>query len=77
MIIIANRASFGHNLRRMRKERKLSQKALASSVGVSVYTLRGWEQCVLELRLDEGRLKRLCSALGITIDALFCEEMQE
>ena len=74
MILYAGDSCFGIHLRQIRKQRKLSQRALAKAAGVSVYMLRGWERGTLELRLDEGRLMCLCSALGITLDNLFVKQ---
>lgn len=73
MILYANDPCFGARLRQIRRQQKLSQRALAKASGVSVYMLRGWERGTLELRLDEGRLTCLCAALEITLDDLFAK----
>ena len=71
MVIFGNQPDFGWNLRRYRQRKRISQKTLSSVVGISVYSIRGWEQGILQPRMDPEMLKGLCDALGVTPDALF------
>lgn len=70
MIIIINRASFSRQLQKLRKKYYLSQKALAALIGVSVYSLRGWESGTLEPMLSHDALNRLCQVLDTTPEQL-------
>ena len=71
MIIIANRRTFGGQLQQVRKKYYLSQKALAALIGVSVYSVRGWESGTLEPQLHEQTMRRLCQIFNTTPEQLF------
>ena len=73
MIISGINPCFGQNLRQLRLQRRLSQKALSAAVGVSVYSIRGWEQGRLTPQIDDDILRRLCCSLTTTPEALFAE----
>ncbi|MBO5891810.1 MAG: helix-turn-helix transcriptional regulator [Oscillospiraceae bacterium] len=75
MIIIINRAIFSHQLQKLRKKYYLSQKALAALIGVSVYSLRGWESGTLEPLLHPQTLRRLCQVLDTTPEQLSGEDI--
>ena len=70
MIIIINKSIFSSRLRLLRKKYYLSQKALAALIGVSVYSLRGWESGALEPQLHPQTLRRLCQVLDTTAEWL-------
>ena len=55
-------------LTEIRREKRISQKKLASLAGVSVATVQGYEQGKFCPR--PYTLKRLCDALGIPVSAL-------
>jgi len=60
--------TFGENLRRIRKEAKLSARDLAARVGVSPPVMSKWET---QKGLPEGpTLLKLAKALGVSIDEL-------
>ena len=73
MIIIGNRAIFCRRVRTLRKKYYLSQKALSALIGVSVYSLRGWEEETLVPMLSNETLSRLCQVFNTTA-ATFCAE---
>ncbi len=70
MLIIINKTIFSHQLQVLRKKYYLSQKALAALIGVSVYSLRGWELGTLEPQLHPQTLHRLCQVLDTTPEHL-------
>ena len=70
MIIIFNSEIFGHKLRDLRKKCHVSQKVLAAQIGVSVYSIRGWESGRLEPQLHPQTLQQLCQALDTTPEQL-------
>ena len=73
MIIIGNRAIFCRRVRTLRKKYYLSQKALAALIGVSVYSLRGWEEETLEPMLSDESLARLCQVFDTTAATFYAE----
>ena len=75
MIIIMNKTIFCHQLQVLRKKYYLSQKALAALIGVSVYSLRGWELGTLEPQLHPHTLHRLCQVLDTTPEHLSGEAL--
>ena len=58
----------------LRKERKLSQQALASSLGVSRSTIAMWETSGSQPDVDA--LNRLADYFGVTVDYLLGREDQ-
>ncbi|MEK8179723.1 helix-turn-helix transcriptional regulator [Flavobacterium buctense] len=62
----------GTKIRTLREQKKISQEALAYSVGVSQVTIGNWEQ---GKSIKHEYIKRLAEALDISIDYLF-EESQ-
>ena len=56
------------NLKAIREARNMSREALAEAVGVSLFTLRNWEQGQREPSI--AHLVDLADALGCTVDAL-------
>ena len=56
------------DLKAIRNERSMSREALAEAVGVSVFTIRNWEQEQREP--DIAHLIALANALDCTIDRL-------
>lgn len=56
------------NIRRLRRERKLSQQALAGLLGVSVAAVSRWESGVS--RPDISMLLRLAGFFEVSMDAL-------
>lgn len=62
--------SFSDNLRRKRREKKLSQKDLADRVGVSQKTISAWELNERYPTLD--KVYDLASTLHIDIKELIC-----
>ena len=57
-----------NNLKRLRKEKGMSQADLATMLGVKQNTISGWEKGVREPSLH--MLVRLASLFGCTVDAL-------
>ena len=70
MIIILNSEIFSQKLRDLRKKNHVTQKVLAAQIGVSVYSIRGWESGRLEPQLHPETLHRLCQALRTTPEQL-------
>lgn len=70
-----NEMTFGQRLRKYRKERKLSQNALAELSGISPRTIFGYEVGTTYPR-TENMLNRLADALGVTREALVGETMK-
>lgn len=64
--------TFSERLMDMRKERGYTQYSLAEAVGVSVDSIRRWENGKQEPRL--GELKMLARALGVSVGVLVGEE---
>lgn len=60
--------TFGKNLKKIRKEKKLTQEMLASMIGVNVYTIKMWEGDHFEP--NTGNLRAVCSALGCRAEDL-------
>ena len=73
MIIIPNGTLFASRILRLRKKYYLSQRALSALIGVSVYSLRGWEEETLVPMLSNETLSRLCQVFNTTA-ATFCAE---
>ena len=73
MIIFGIKPCFGKNLRRIRLQKQLSQKALSAAIGVSVYSIRGWEWGTLVPQIDDDILRRLCRTLDVPAEELFSE----
>lgn len=57
------------NIARLRKERGMTQEALAEVIGVSSQTISKWETCVTYP--DVALLPVLADVFGVTIDALY------
>ena len=70
MTIFFNSTIFGEKLRELRKKNHVTQKALAAQIGVSVYSIRGWESGRLEPQLHSQTLQQLCQALDTTPEQL-------
>lgn len=60
--------SFGEKLVSARKERSMTQKALAEAIGISAVRLNYWEKD--KRQPDVEMIKKLASALGVTGDYL-------
>ncbi len=63
----------GRLIKNLRQEKRLTQKQLADSIGVSDKTVSKWERgygCP-----DVSLLGTLCAALGITVHSLLCGEL--
>jgi transcriptional regulator with XRE-family HTH domain len=60
--------SFANELQKLRRARGLSQTDLAERAGISIDSLRNWEQGRVLPRIDAAH--RLARALGVSIDAL-------
>ena len=67
-----NELTMGARIARSRKEKGLTQEALANTLGVSNQAVSKWEGdvCCPDIQL----LPPLCDALGMTLDALFGRE---
>ena len=63
--------SLGENIKRIRKERKLSQRELANMVGVKTPSICFYEKNERQPRLEI--VKKIATALEVTIDELICE----
>ena len=64
--------SFGNNLQALRNEKGLSQKELASQLGVTTGTIAEWESDESAPNLAE--FSRLSKILGVSMDKLLAEE---
>lgn len=60
--------TFAVNLRRIRKERGITQEQLAEAVGVSAQAVSKWEMSSFP---DAGLLPAIADKLGVTIDELY------
>jgi transcriptional regulator with XRE-family HTH domain len=60
---------FGHHVRRLRRERGLTQESLAERAGLSSDAIRKIERGQMSPTLKT--LRRLCHGLGISLSALF------
>lgn len=60
--------NFSKNLRRIRKERMLSQKELANSIGVSQITISAWERDERYPTID--KVYDVARILKVSADAL-------
>lgn len=56
------------NLLFYRKQKKLSQKALAEKVGVKHNTISSWESCTNAIDIDS--LFKICDALNVSINRM-------
>ena len=63
------RLTFGERVRKLRKDKHLSQNALAKKAGVSPRTIFGYEAGTTYPR-TENMLNRLADALGVSSEAL-------
>ena len=70
MTIFFNSTIFGEKLRELRKKNQVTQKALAAQIGVSVYSIRGWETGRVEPQLHPQTLQQLCQTLHTTPEQL-------
>ncbi len=68
--------TLGHNLTVLRRKYKLSQTALAKLVGISVYTLRGWESGNIPTVFSLKTLHRICAVFDTTVELLLNEKME-
>ena len=60
--------SLGANIKRLRRERKLTQEKLAEQVGVSFQAVSAWERD--EYRPDTDKLIKLSDVLGVSVSAV-------
>lgn len=60
---------FGKRIRKLRKEKKLSQEKFAEKVGVSAYTVYRWEHAQVAPEFD--RLADIAQALDCPVKDLF------
>jgi len=60
---------FGNRIRKLRKDKNLSQERFAEKVGVSAYTVYRWEHAEVAPEFD--RLERIAQALDIQVKDLF------
>lgn len=60
--------TFASNLRKLRKERGITQEQLAEAVGVSAQAVSKWEMTSYP---DAGLLPAIADKLGVTIDELY------
>lgn len=58
------------NLVKLRKEKKLTQKAFASALGVTEQTVRNWEQGKAVPRLTVPQMKALCRLVEKPIEEI-------
>lgn len=58
----------GQRLKRLRKDRGLTQEQLAEATGIPLTSLRNYEQDHREPRLDQAR--RIAVALGVSLDVI-------
>lgn len=65
----SDRASFGKRVRAARKERKLTQEALAAAVGTTTQTLRAWENG--RTGITEPMMRNLAKAFEVDPEDLW------
>lgn len=65
---MTKKETLGECLQRLREKAGLSQSELASKAGVSVPSLRNWEQDHRQLKLGAAYL--VAKALGVSLDVL-------
>jgi transcriptional regulator with XRE-family HTH domain len=58
----------GDRLKRLREDKNMTQQQLADAAGVSVWSLRQWEQGRRTMLFEVA--PKLANALGITLDEL-------
>ena len=68
----ASGINFGQKVKQLRKERGMTQKELALTVGSSVSSVSNWENG--RNGASPAQLKRIADFLGITVDQLLNEE---
>jgi transcriptional regulator with XRE-family HTH domain len=67
--------SIGARIRKAREEKRLSQRALGTAVGVSNEAVRQWEGGWS--RPSAENLPALASALGVTVDELLRDDAEQ
>lgn len=58
-----------------RKQRKLSQRALAEKIGVRHNTISSWESCINSVDIDN--LFKICKALDISVNTMLGIDEQD
>jgi len=72
LLLMGVKTLFGLNLKRFRKENRLSQDQLSEKVGISVKHLSKIERGLTFVSAD--LLEKLSNNLGVTIARLFCTD---
>lgn len=65
---------FGKNLRRIRKDRRMTGPELASKIGVAQPTITGWERGMFEPKFSN--LVKLADVFDVSIDEFFGRKQQ-
>lgn len=63
------------NLRRIRKEKKMTQQQLADQIGVNVYAIKSWESGRYEPTTKNAF--EVAKVLGVTMDELLGHNLEE
>lgn len=69
MYIVWSGPEMGERIRRLRKRRKISQRALSGKVGLSVYWIRAIERGEVT-EADADVFSALCDALNVEMEVL-------
>lgn len=69
MLITISNPAFGKNLLALRQRYSLSRKALGKLLGITVYTLKKWEDGQLTPMVEQGFLQRLSAIFPQEADA--------
>ena len=67
----------GRNILFLRKKYSLSRKALACLIGISVYTLKDWEEEKSKPILRHDQLNRIATIFELTGEDLVNKELNE
>ena len=67
--------TIGEKIKKIRKEKKMTQPELAKRIGVSVPTLQRYENGVTELKAS--MLNKIADALDVNFDILFSGSIEQ
>ena len=59
-----------HEITKLRKNARLTQEALAHAIGITVSTIRRWEQGQCEPTMQIWQMKAFCEAVNVQFEQL-------